>query len=170
MNLNDCSIDASLDVITRPKFSERTTSRFIERSEAPAVEAARRSMSHNLAYERFFGNGPPALSYCTASSGVGKIYDHYKRSSRAATLSWWTSRATARRRRKTVIVATTRSRGCWLWLGAVRRTRGHGGLFFGRAAGPRLQIAETGFDRENVAVSARLVGLEGPRGTSDDTS
>merc|ERR1719502_2583456 len=54
--------DASLDVVVATPEVQRKDNVAIHRAlEAPAVEAARRPMSHNLAYERFFGNGPPVV-------------------------------------------------------------------------------------------------------------
>jgi pimeloyl-ACP methyl ester carboxylesterase/L-alanine-DL-glutamate epimerase-like enolase superfamily enzyme len=54
--------DASLDVVVATPEVQRKDNVAIHKAlEAPAVEAARRSMSHNLAYERFFGNGPPVI-------------------------------------------------------------------------------------------------------------
>ena len=54
--------DASLDVVVATPEVQRKDNVAIHRAlEAPAVEAARRSMSHNLAYERFGGNGPPVI-------------------------------------------------------------------------------------------------------------
>merc|ERR1719181_1377252 len=54
--------DASLDVIVATPEVQRRDNVAIHRAlEAPAVEAARRSLSHNLAYERFHGKGPPVI-------------------------------------------------------------------------------------------------------------
>merc|ERR1719163_621965 len=54
--------DASLDVVVATPEVQRKDNVAIHKAlEAPAVEAARRSMSHNLAYERFEGRGPPVI-------------------------------------------------------------------------------------------------------------
>ena len=54
--------DSSIDVVVATPEVQRKDNVAIHRAlEAPAVEAARRSMSHNLAYERFHGNGPPVV-------------------------------------------------------------------------------------------------------------
>jgi 2-succinyl-5-enolpyruvyl-6-hydroxy-3-cyclohexene-1-carboxylate synthase/pimeloyl-ACP methyl ester carboxylesterase/L-alanine-DL-glutamate epimerase-like enolase superfamily enzyme len=54
--------DTSVDVVVATPEVQRKDNVVIHRAlEAPAVEAARRSLSHNLAYERFEGRGPPVI-------------------------------------------------------------------------------------------------------------
>merc|ERR1719181_380489 len=56
--LDDSSIDVN---VATPEVQRRDNVAIHRALEAPAVEAARRSMSHSLAYERFHGNGPPVI-------------------------------------------------------------------------------------------------------------
>ena len=97
-----CSLDV---IVATPEVQRRDNAAIHRTLEAPAVEAARRSMSHNLAYERFHGTDRP-LSYCTASSGVGKIY-YLQAELAGRDVVMVDLAATGRRRR--IIVMTTRS-------------------------------------------------------------
>ena len=161
--------DASVDVVVATPEVQRKDNVAIHRAlEAPAVEAARRSMSHNLAYERFLVMDR-LLSYCTASSGVGKICEPLQaelagRDVVMVDLAGHGASATEAGYSYDDQVDGLLALVSQLYDGPVDMV----GYSLGARLALGCKLRRPDLMGRVVAVSARLIGLEGPRGRSGD--